>query len=298
MTTSYLAALGAALCWSLGGLIAVGPVRALGSLAFNRLRMIVVLVLLVAAAFAFDGWRTLLPEHLLGLALSGAVGILIGDSLLFHGLRVLGPRRNAVVYATAAPIAAVLGWVFLGQGLGSLGILGITLCTGGVMLAVLLRGRPEDGAHQMDQVQGGLATGMAFAFGAAVCQATGTVIAKPVMAAGVDPIAASAVRVGVAAVGLLLTGLLPGRERGLFHGVTPRLFGLVAFNGFLGMGVGMTLLLLALVQGNPGIVATLSSTTPVMILPLLWAYTGKPPPAGAWAGAAVTVAGIALIFNR
>jgi drug/metabolite transporter (DMT)-like permease len=150
----------------------------------------------------------------------------------------------------------------------------------------------------MDQVQGGLATGMAFAFGAAVCQATGTVIAKPVMAAGVDPIAASAVRVGVAAVGLLLTGLLPGRERGLFHGVTPRLFGLVAFNGFLGMGVGMTLLLLALVQGNPGIVATLSSTTPVMILPLLWAYTGKPPPAGAWAAAAVTVAGIALIFNR
>jgi drug/metabolite transporter (DMT)-like permease len=298
MTTSYLAALGAALCWSVGGLIALGPVRALGSLSFNRLRMVVVFAILVAVSAALGGWRSLLPEHLVGLALSGAVGILIGDTLLFQGLRMLGPSRNAVVYATAAPITALLGWLLLGEGLGPLGVAGIALCTGGVMMAVVFARRPDAGAHEMERVHGSLLVGVGFAFGAACCQAVGTILAKPVMAAGVDPVAASAVRVGVAGAGLLLTGFLPGRRAGLLTGVTPRLLGLVALNGVLGMGVGMTLVLAALVQGNPGIVSTLSSTTPVMILPLLWAHTGRAPSPGAWFGAAVTVAGIALIFGR
>lgn len=34
----------------------------------------------------------------------------------------------------------------------------------------------------------------------------------------------------------------------------------------------------ALAVGNVGIVATLTSTTPVLILPLIWIVTGKAPP--------------------
>jgi uncharacterized membrane protein len=60
----------------------------------------------------------------------------------------------------------------------------------------------------------------------------------------------------------------------------------------------MTLLLFALSGGKVGIVSTLSATSPVLILPMLWATTGERPAQGAWAGAALVVAGMALIFLR
>ena len=46
---------------------------------------------------------------------------------------------------------------------------------------------------------------------------------------------------------------------------------------FFGTGLGMSLLMAALATGSIGIVTTLSSMTPIMILPMVWARTGTPP---------------------
>ena len=43
--------------------------------------------------------------------------------------------------------------------------------------------------------------------------------------------------------------------------------------------------------------ATLSATTPVLILPLLWMTTGIRPPLMAWISAVVTVLGIVFDYN-
>ena len=43
----------------------------------------------------------------------------------------------------------------------------------------------------------------------------------------------------------------------------------------MGMGVGMTMLIIALKNGDPGIISTLSSTMPIMIIPILWIVTKK-----------------------
>jgi drug/metabolite transporter (DMT)-like permease len=80
--------------------------------------------------------------------------------------------------------------------------------------------------------------------------------------------------------------------------LTPRVGEQTALTAFLGLGVGMTLLLFALAGWKVGIVSTLSATSPVLILPLLWLRTGQRPAAGAWAGAALVVVGMALIFLR
>ena len=66
-------------------------------------------------------------------------------------------------------------------------------------------------------------------------------------------------------------------------------------SGFLAMGIGMTLLLYGLALGEAGVVTTLSATTPVLILPLLWITTGNRPPFMAWVSGVVTLVGIALI---
>ncbi|HEY0835819.1 MAG TPA: DMT family transporter [Azospirillum sp.] len=297
MLLANLSALGAALCWAAGGLIAVGPVRAIGSLAFNRLRMIIVFALLAALATGLGGWERLSAEQALWLALSGAVGIVLGDTALFWALGRLGPRRNVVVYATNAPITALLGWTLLGEALGPWTWAGILLVTLGVMLAVALRGG-TGGQHDWETVRGGLVAAVAVCLFAALCQAAGSIIAKPALESGADPIAGAAVRVGASGLLLIAWGLRP-RGGPLFGaGLDARVLGMVVANGALGLGLGMTLLLVGLKFGNAGVVATLSATSPVLILPMLWALTRQAPSPGAWIGAALAVAGVGLIVNR
>jgi len=66
----------------------------------------------------------------------------------------------------------------------------------------------------------------------------------------------------------------------------------------IGLLIGMTLFLYALQGSETGIIATLSATSPVIILPLLWLRTGQRPNGSSWVGAALAVAGLALIFMR
>tara|TARA_B100001029_G_C15015541_1_gene427089 strand:+ start:151 stop:363 length:213 start_codon:yes stop_codon:yes gene_type:complete len=67
-------------------------------------------------------------------------------------------------------------------------------------------------------------------------------------------------------------------------------------SGFLGMALGMSLLLIALQNADAGIVATLSSTSPIMILFLIWLITKKIPTKGAWIGTFIAIIGTGLIF--
>ena len=59
----------------------------------------------------------------------------------------------------------------------------------------------------------------------------------------------------------------------------------------------MTLQLYALGEGPVGVVSTLTATTPLVILPLIWVSGKARPPALAWFGAVLAVAGVALIVN-
>ncbi len=293
MLIGELAALGAALCWALGGIVAVGPIRQLGPLAFNRVRMALVFVMLAAVAGFTHGWTELSWGTAQALMLSGFIGIFLGDTALFASLQRLGPSRSAVVFALNAPLTVGLGWFWLEEHLLPLTLIGCALVPAGVMLAIL--GRRQAEPTTLDSTEGRLRYGIILGLLAALGQSVGSVIARPVMASGLDPVTASALRVGTAAVSLNLLGLLPNpifRAKTTF---TPTLLGGIVLSGLLGMGMGMTLLLFALGRGDAGVIATLSATTPVLILPLVWMRTQVRPPAIAWAGAAVAVVGTALI---
>ncbi|WP_353192201.1 DMT family transporter [Pandoraea pnomenusa] len=297
MTThlAYLAALGAALCWACSGMIAITPVRQAGSFPFNYARMLLVFAMLLLALAVLRGWPVLTLEQWLRLTASGLIGILVGDTILYTSLGRLGPRRNSIIFATNAPMTAMLGYFWLGEALGWRAIAGVALVTAGVALAIAFGGRRED-AHHWESVRGDVRIGVAIGLTAALCHSIGTLIAKPVMAAGVDPVGASAVRVGVSALGLTI--IAARRGRAVFANFTPGTLALTAASGFLGVAVGMTLLLYGMGHGNTGVIATLSATTPVMVLPLLWLRTRQRPAAGAWWGALIASAGVALIFNR
>ena len=290
-----IAALGTATCWATTGILASDAIRALGAFHFNLIRQAFVTLLLAgivlsSGTLALPGW-----EGLAVLALSGIIGILLGDTLNFAAVGRLGPRRAGALFALNAPMAAVLGWLMLGESLGFQAASGIAITVAGVALAIL--GRPPSGAHRLEEIRGGLRIGVLFGLGAAFGQAVGALMARPWMASGLDPYLGSLLRVGASglAMGLIATlPLAPPRPR---H-VTATTLILTALTALIGLLLGMTLFLYALQGSETGIIATLSATSPVIILPLIWLRTGQRPTATSWAGATLAVAGLGLIFTR
>lgn len=295
MPVYELAALGAATCWALTGVISAWPAGHLGALAFNRLRQVFVTCLLAIYVLATGAWRELSYDHLGALLLSGVIGIFIGDTLLFATLNRVGPRRSGILFALNAPLAAVLGYLFLGETLTVRAMAGMALVLAGVVCAILYGGR-RDQTHAWEEIKGPMSIGVALGLGAATGQAVGSIIARPVMASGIDPFLASMIRVGIAACLLSVMIALPIPSVKPKGPLTWPIAATTALTGFIALAVGMTLLLFALSGGKVGIVSTLSATSPVIILLMIWLRTGQRPAAGAWFGAALVVAGMALLF--
>ncbi len=290
-----VAALAAAACWAVGGLISVAPAKHLGAIGYNRARMVVVFLMLASYVTIDNSWSTIQPQHWQPMLWSGFIGIFIGDTVLFLTLNRLGPRRTAILFAMNAPIATLLGWLFLDEVISLGNLTGIAMVTCGVVLAIAY-GHRASHRHQWEKVNGSLSIGVGLGLLTALAQAVGTLIMRPVMQTGVDPVAASALRIGVAALALSLLMQLPVQNFKQQRPFTPAIVRAVVLAGFFGMGLGMTLFIFALSGGKVGIVSTLSSTSPMLVLPLIWLRTGEAPAPGAWLGALLVSVGTTFIF--
>ncbi len=290
-----LAALGTATCWATTGLLSTDAVRALGAFHFNLIRQGFVTLLLIVVVLVSGRTMDIGLAGAAVLAVSGVIGILLGDTLNFAAVGRLGPRRAGAIFALNAPMAAVLGYAILGETLTLQAAAGIALTVAGVALAIL--GRAQSGAHRFEVIRGGLRAGIACGLGAALGQATGSLIARPLMHGGLDPYLASLIRVGASGLAMGVLAALPMAPAAP-RAIPAKVLVLTAATAVIGLLLGMTLFLYALQGSQTGIITTLSATSPVIILPLLWLRTGQRPTATSWAGAALAVCGLALIFTR
>ncbi len=295
MTIYELAALSAATLWAFGGMIASKPSRELGAISFVQIRMVFVTAMLAFYAYILGTWESIQVAHLEPLILSGFIGIFLGDTALFLTLNRMGPRRTAIMFALSAPIAALLSWIFLDENLSFIKVLGICVIMVGVVLAVIF-GKRKDQRHQWENVKGPMWVGITFGVFAAVAQAISIILMRPVMESGADPVAASVVRVGIAAMALSILILLPFKAVKRVNPITPKLLALTILSGIIGMGIGMTLFLFALEGGEVGVISTLAATSPAIMLPILWIKTKEVPAFGAWIGAGLVTVGSGLLF--
>lgn len=290
------AALGAAFTWAVGGLIAAAPARVLGGPRFTRLRMYWVALALTVIATMVGEWDSLGGREVLLLAASGVVGLALGDVALFSAFSRLGPRRTGILFAANAPMAAAASAVVYDERFTPPALLGSVLVVGGVMLAIGY-GTRTDQRHHWEAIHGPLGVGVVFGLLGAAGQAAGVLLADPVFESDPDPWAAAAVRavVGLAAL-VALRGYFETRARHPYpDSIGWRLWAIVIVSGTLAMVIGKTLVLVALSDGDPGIVSVLIATSPVIQLPLIWLFTRERPAPGAWAGAVLAAAGTALI---
>ena len=289
----YLLAIGAAAIWSAVALSATRVVRYFGSYNYNLLRLLGIIVFFFP--YIYINWESLYLNQSIfsAIVLSSIIGIIIGDTFLFVCLKRLGPRRQALLFSMQIPFTIILAEIFL-QTLPSITeLIGCALIFSGILIAIQFnRTIPND---DLENIQGNKYTGLFAGIGLALCQSIGIILMKPALQT-TDPIIVSYLRVLVAAV-IMFGSLFFIKNNQLWEkmkNIKVTLFSI--FLGFMGMGVGMTMLIYALKYGNPGVISTLSSTMPIMIIPILWIVTKNYAGHLAVVGATLTCVGAGIIF--
>lgn len=299
---SEVLALGAAVCTAAASILMAELAGRMSAIAVTRWSMIVATALSGAIATGLGGWSTIEPASLGYLMLSGFFAIIIAGPNYYGSIFRIGPRNAVLMFSLNAPIAGAIGFLLFGDRFGVVEGLGIALVLIGIALAVRFgdprqkdRGAPVAAATTSAGSRRFWA-GVAFGLMAAAGQGAGNVAAKPAMVAHAEPFTAMAIRSGTAALFFLLLALLPVRALKSGGGIDRRSFGIIALATAVGMGIGMTMLMASLAEGNVGICSTLAAMTPVAVLPMVWARTGRAPSWQAWAGAVLAVAGTGLIL--
>lgn len=287
-------ALAAAFLWAIAGLMSVTPARHLGTFAYSRWRMGCTSVILGSIALLSGGWSSVAASAVTPMMLSGLIGIFIGDTALFACLNRMGPRQAGLLFSCHAVFSAILGYFLFSERMTSGELLGSALVFSGVLTAIFF-GRRGQTNNTLEMIRGNVWIGVGLGLTAATCQALGGIIAKPVMQTAIDPVAASAIRMMTAFTAHCVLRATGSRVARATQPMNRTIFAITALNGFLAMAVGMTLILYALREGNVGMVALLSSTTPIMLLPILWVYTKQRPNRFAWLGALVAVMGTSIL---
>ena len=289
----YVLAISAAAIWSAVALSATRIVRYFGSYNYNLLRLLGIIVIFFP--YVYLQWGPLYFENSIFVAifLSSVIGIIIGDTFLFICLKRLGPRRQALLFSMQIPFTIILAEVFLQSLPSTTELIGCALIFSGIIIAIQFnRTIPND---DLENIQGNKYTGLFAGIGLALCQSIGIILMKPALVS-TDPIVVSYLRVIVAAI-VMFGSLFFIKNNQLLEKMKDykkTIFSI--FLGFMGMGVGMTMLIYALKFGNPGVISTLSSTMPIMIIPILWIVTKNYAGHLAVIGAMLTCLGAGIIF--
>ncbi|MBN1824824.1 MAG: DMT family transporter [Candidatus Eisenbacteria bacterium] len=316
MPIGEMAALGAAIIWASTSIAFTSAGRISTPTAANTFKTVAAVFLFGSVFLIRDGvpWgRGVPPADIALLALSGLVGLSLGDSLLFRGFVTLGTRRAMLVFSLNPVIGALGGYLFLGERLGGAGIAGMVIALAGIALVVgeKRRAAPDGLTHPPVPDCGAVPcpdrgflhrhvtlAGVLFSVGGAAGQAVGALLAKPSLAR-VDTLAATQIRATAGAAGLLLFALLGGHlahwTRLILRG---RILARLCLASFFGPFIGLFLMVLSIKRAPTGIALTLLSTTPIWLLPLgAWFQKDRPSPREA-VGAVIALAGTALLLLR
>jgi drug/metabolite transporter (DMT)-like permease len=294
-----LAALGTASCWTLASIFFTLVGRKIGAFNLNKLRIPVAVVCLGGILAATGGFAQI-GNFSVGdygwLALSGIIGLVLGDSCYFGALVILGPRRATLLMSAAPVMAALLAWPSLGEHLGWIAWTGIFVTLGGIAWVTAER---EFHTNNM-KTHGSKAIGVLLGLGGAAGQAIGLVIAKKVLVESeITPLLATFAR--MVAAGIIIWGYatVRGQIGSTFAVLKERVVWLAVTAGaVLGPFIGVWLSLVSVKHIEAGVAATIMATVPVLVLPMVVLVYRERVSVRAVLGAIVAVGGVAMLFLR
>ena len=306
--TGEIISLVVAACWTATALFADIASHRLGSMTVNVIRLVLASVFLGLLLWATIGAPYPLYADKAAwfwLALSALVGYVFGDFCLFNSYLVIGARFGQLFMTLAPPIAAIAGWILLGETMTWKSWLAMAVTISGIAISILSRGEGHS-LHFSLPVKGIL-----LGIGAGMGQGVGLVLSKiglqhyqealpadvPALMNQMLPFASTMIRALVGGAGFVCLMALQHNlkhfktavkdHKGMRFAVLTTLFGPV---------IGVSLSLMAVQYANAGIASTLMALTPVLIiLPYALIYK-QPVRAKEILGVAVSMAGVAMFF--
>jgi len=290
-----IAALVTSLFWSITVFIFTAAGRMIGSQITNRIRLIFALTYLVilnAILFGEPLPVSVEPSRWWWLGISGLIGLTIGDAFLFQAFVSAGARLGSLLLSLAPIFGAFIAWVFFGETLTFLQIVGIAFALAGISWVVVSH------EEEANPVHGDLKRGVLFGILGALCQAIGLVLSKQGMLDGFAPFKANLMRMIVATFAMWGWTMLAGKTRETYAAVRekPRALGLLALGALVGPVLGVSMSLLAVQNTEIGIASTLMALPPVIVLPISYFVFKEKVGWQAVAGTVLAIIGVAVLF--
>ena len=296
MGTGEAAALIAAALWAFSSLLYMKINVSAWGLNFSKIVIATVLIFLqllfVSQYYGVPLFRAT-ADSWSWLALSGLIGLVIGDTCYFRSLQILGAGRCLVIQTSAPVFTAILSWVFLGETLVWHSCLGILLTVAGIAIVVADKAATDEPGL----FPGSLMAGVNFGIGAAVCQAIGAVLSRHALKE-CQPLEATFVRLSMAAIcasaivvwkGQLVTTVKQVARPEILKRFVPAIL--------CGTWIGLWFSQIAFSRTNAAAAQTLLSTSPLFVIPMVWIWFGTRATREVLIGSVIAVAGIFLIFQ-
>lgn len=280
--------------FSLSVIFAARSARVLGGAVANLGRITIATALLAIWAFGFG--QGVAGPGFVWFLVSGVIGFGLGDIALFGALTRVGPRLSILLtQCLAAPIAAVVEWMWLGTTLRS-AELG---CAAIILLGVAFALAPDHGWKGERRV---FWTGVLFGVGSALGQSLGAVLSRKANA--VDALAGLTIDGGTAAFQRILGGVVmtavavwlmrsPGStpEAPSLRERFSRGWVFMLGNALAGPVIGVGCYQWALQSTPSGIVLPIVATSPLVTMVLSFFMEGTRPSARAVFGGVLAVGG-------
>ncbi len=289
-----IAALATAFCWAGNAIFFENAGKKVGSLAVNYMRLFIGLFFLSlftlitrGMIFPFDA-----DLHIwFWLFLSGIIGVVLGDLLLFEAFVVLGARISMLIMSLVPPISALLSWIFLKENMTMLEILGMVITVTGISIVILERD------HEKKQMKfSHPVLGILLAFGGTIGQASGLILSKY----GVkdySAFAATQIRLLAGVIGFTIIFLFKNKWKNIFLAMKNRkALSNIAAGSFMGPFLGISLSLVAVQKAKVGIASTLIALSPLVITAFALIVKQEKIHWKEIAGAVIAISGVAVFF--
>lgn len=293
-----IAALLTAVCWAFNSVVFTRAGKRVGAATVNHMRLwiaVPALLLIHWLLFATPFPFAIEPRRFLFLGVSGVIGFVIGDTMLFESFLLIGPRL-AMLLALLAPVcSALLAWVFLGERLLALEVVSMLVTIGGIAWVVAEKAAP--GAAPSSREPRPYRLGILLAAGGAVGQAVGLLFSRMGVAGGYSAISATLVRVSTSALALVVLSLFQGKIHAHLAKMKDKKALLEITAGALtGPALGVVLSLVAIAHAHIGVASTLMSLTPVFLLPAAYFLFKEKITSRAIVGTLVALSGVIMLF--
>lgn len=289
-----LAALATAVGITIGAIAYETAGKQVGSLAVSFIRLFITFAMSSLSAYLFRGILFPVDADLhtwVWLSISGFLGCALGDVCLFRAYVEIGPRISLLIMSAVPPLTAVMGYFFLGERVSIRGLGGMVTTMAGICLVILNRDPYDEGMRLNHPLRGILCACMG-----ALGQASSFIFNK-VGIGSYNPFAATQIRLSAAMIALVAIITIRRKWAEINTAFGNRgVLKLIILGSVFGSFVGMTCSLIAVKYTAAGIASSISSISPVIIIPISVMVFKEKVHFKEIAGAFVSIIGITLLF--